>query len=289
MLRRSAFRFPAVADLPAGTYRLQAVLNRYETFELSTGHTVKLPPDKGEGQQWNRKPGNLYSEPTLVPDRPEREADGSTSCSTVKSRRSSPRPTRSISATCGCAVICCPSSGAGTCISERTCCVPEGFDEHPEAEYPLMVFHGHFPSDFGGFRTEPPDPDMECEYSERFSLDCYNQHRAGRGVRSVQTVDRGRVPTLPGGRDPASDPLLRRFVRRELGEPGTMGRRDHVRTDPVSRTEIPRVRAKVGRGSCTAARRAAGRPRRPRSSTRTSTTARLRPARTRSISGPMNS
>ena len=28
--------------------------------------------------------------------------------------------------------------------------VPEGFDEHPEARYPLMVFHGHFPRDFGG-------------------------------------------------------------------------------------------------------------------------------------------
>jgi hypothetical protein len=53
--------------------------------------------------------------------------------------------------------------------------VPEGFDDHPEAEYPLMVFHGHFPSDFSGFRTELPDPDMECEYSDRFGLDCYNQ------------------------------------------------------------------------------------------------------------------
>jgi hypothetical protein len=53
--------------------------------------------------------------------------------------------------------------------------VPDGFDDHPEARYPLMVFHGHFPSDFGGFRTEPPDPDMECEYSERFSLECYNR------------------------------------------------------------------------------------------------------------------
>ena len=53
--------------------------------------------------------------------------------------------------------------------------VPEGFDEHPEARYPLMIFHGHFPADFGDFRTEPPDPDLECEYCERFQLDCYNR------------------------------------------------------------------------------------------------------------------
>ncbi|MGB5816914.1 MAG: hypothetical protein WBI27_17120, partial [Thermoanaerobaculia bacterium] len=46
--------------------------------------------------------------------------------------------------------------------------LPEGFDEHPQARYPLMIFHGHHPDDFGGFRTEPPDPDLVCEYSERF-------------------------------------------------------------------------------------------------------------------------
>ena len=27
---------------------------------------VKLPPDKGEGQQWNRKPGKLYSAPRWI-------------------------------------------------------------------------------------------------------------------------------------------------------------------------------------------------------------------------------
>ena len=53
--------------------------------------------------------------------------------------------------------------------------LPEGFDEHPEARFPLMVFHGHFPSDFGGFRTTPPDPDLKPVYSERFKLDGYNK------------------------------------------------------------------------------------------------------------------
>ena len=69
------FPLPSLARVPSGTYRVQAVLNRYEKFELSTGQTVKLPPDMGEGQQWNRKPGNLYSEPIIVtidPGAPER-------------------------------------------------------------------------------------------------------------------------------------------------------------------------------------------------------------------------
>jgi len=52
--------------------------------------------------------------------------------------------------------------------------LPKGFDEHPEAKYPLMVFQGHFPSDFGGFRTTPPDENLEPVYSARFDLDGYN-------------------------------------------------------------------------------------------------------------------
>ena len=53
--------------------------------------------------------------------------------------------------------------------------LPEGFDEHPEAKYPLMIFHGHYPHDFGGFRTEPPDPDLEPKYSARFDWEGYNK------------------------------------------------------------------------------------------------------------------
>ena len=49
--------FP-VQDLPPGEYRVQALLNRYETFHRGDGHTVSLPPDQGEGQHWNTKPGN---------------------------------------------------------------------------------------------------------------------------------------------------------------------------------------------------------------------------------------
>ena len=49
-----------------GRYRVQAVLHRYETFHRADGHTVKLPMDRGEGQQWARAPGNLYSTPQEI-------------------------------------------------------------------------------------------------------------------------------------------------------------------------------------------------------------------------------
>ncbi|MGI9627862.1 MAG: hypothetical protein ACR2QM_13580, partial [Longimicrobiales bacterium] len=68
ILADSVFGFPVrrLGDLPPGQYRAQAILNRYETFTRSDGHTVKLPPDRGEGQQWRSKPGNLTSVPMDV-------------------------------------------------------------------------------------------------------------------------------------------------------------------------------------------------------------------------------
>jgi hypothetical protein len=53
--------------------------------------------------------------------------------------------------------------------------VPEGFAEHPNARYPLMVFHGHYPHTFDGFRETPPDPGLKPEYSKRFGIEGYNK------------------------------------------------------------------------------------------------------------------
>src|SRR6476661_315933 len=55
-----------LSELPPGDYTVQAVLNIYETFHLGNGKTVKLPPDKGEGQHWQTKPGNLMSAPAKM-------------------------------------------------------------------------------------------------------------------------------------------------------------------------------------------------------------------------------
>ena len=53
--------------------------------------------------------------------------------------------------------------------------VPKDFDKHPEAHFPLMVFHGHYPEDISEFRTTPPDADLKPDYSQRFHLSGYNR------------------------------------------------------------------------------------------------------------------
>ena len=56
----------SVAEIPSGEYTVQALLHRYETFQRADGHVVKLPMDRGEGQKWNRAPGNFYSTPEKI-------------------------------------------------------------------------------------------------------------------------------------------------------------------------------------------------------------------------------
>ena len=67
------FGYPlkSIADLPAGEYWVQALLHRYETFHLSDGRVLKLPMDRGEGQQWNLAPGNLASTPRKIAVNPK--------------------------------------------------------------------------------------------------------------------------------------------------------------------------------------------------------------------------
>jgi hypothetical protein len=67
-----------LADLPPGDYFVQVLFHRYETFRRSDGHVVKLPMDRGEGQQWNRAPGNTYSTPRQITLNPAARRHGGT-------------------------------------------------------------------------------------------------------------------------------------------------------------------------------------------------------------------
>jgi hypothetical protein len=172
----SVFGYPieSLADVPPGEYVVQAVLHRYETFRLETGPTVKLPMDRGEGQQWNRAPGNLLSEPQRIAVDPAGDAVVQVLLDRVIPPIEPPTDTRYVRHVRIKSELLTEFWGRPMFLGAHVL-LPHGFDEHPDARYPLMVFHGHFPSDIGDFRTEPPDPDLECEYSERFRVECYNR------------------------------------------------------------------------------------------------------------------
>lgn len=52
----------SLADLPAGDYYVQALLNVYTQFHRADGHTIWAHMDQWEGQQFTVSPGNLVSE-----------------------------------------------------------------------------------------------------------------------------------------------------------------------------------------------------------------------------------
>ena len=172
----SVFGYPirSLADIPPGEYWVQALLHRYETFHLASGHTVKLPMDRGEGQHWNRAPGNLNSTPRRIRIDPAKTERIEIQLDQVIPPIPDPPETSYIKHVRFRSELLSEFWGRPMHLGAHVL-LPEGFDEHPEARYPLIVFHGHFPSDFGGFRVEPPDPELECTFSERFQLECYNR------------------------------------------------------------------------------------------------------------------
>ncbi|MFZ9905638.1 MAG: hypothetical protein ACO3GE_09575 [Steroidobacteraceae bacterium] len=160
-------------DLPAGEYRVQALWQRYETFRRADGRILSLPPDRGEGQQWRDKPGNLYSLPqrvrwdgrTRLPPLvlTERIAEVAAPVDTPWVKYLRIRSER-LSAFWGRDVF------LGAFVT-----LPAGFHERPQARYPLVIQHGHFPAAPSNWRETPPDPNLAPDYNARFGLQGYNR------------------------------------------------------------------------------------------------------------------
>ena len=158
-------------EIQEGEYYVQAFLHKYETFNLSTGYSVKLPMDQGEGQKWNISPKNLYSTPKKIkiknsstisisldneipPIEPAKDTDFIKHVK-IKSEMLSKFWGRDM-------------------YLQANVLVPHGFDEKSNTRYPLMIFHGHFPNTFRGFRTVPPTaPEKDTIYNSRFGITGY--------------------------------------------------------------------------------------------------------------------
>jgi hypothetical protein len=164
----------SLADLPAGDYFVQALVHRYETFTRGDGRTVKLPPDRGEGQQWTIAPGNLRSAPKRVRiDRTTGEvrieldkveppiADEKDTKYVRHVRIESPR----LSKFWGRPVY------LGAIVV-----LPEGWDTHPEARYPIAIAHNHFTREVFGFREAPPEDHLPRPDLEALRVQCPNAH-----------------------------------------------------------------------------------------------------------------
>jgi hypothetical protein len=190
----STFGYPrrSLKDLDAGDYSVQAVFNLYEEFHLASGKTLWLPPDKGEGQHWNQKPGNPYNAPVqmhldasvpqtfrITLDKMIAPIIGTDADPEVISKREPAAKwlkymrfrSEKLSKFWGRDVYL----GAWILL-------PDGFDEHPDAHYPLVVYQDHFHPGFGPvpFVTSLPN----------------SKGRDANGFRLFQDWTSGRLPRV---------------------------------------------------------------------------------------------
>ena len=172
-------------DVPPGDYTIQALLNVYETFHRADGKSVKLAPDRGEGQHWNLAPGNLLSKPRLVHIGPD-AAPIQVSLDDVIPPINPEPDTKYIRHIRVQSKLLTEFWGRPIYLS-AVVLVPEGFDTHPEAHYPLVVFHDHFVSAFNDFRETPPDPNLKPDYSDRFHLAGYNRIMQQEAYKNYQS------------------------------------------------------------------------------------------------------
>ena len=193
-----SFGYPrrSLSDIDAGDYYVQAVFNGYELFHLASGKNVWLPPDKGEGQHWNRKPGNPYSKPVKVHFDPH---------STAAIKLTLDQVIPPIEGTDEDPMVIAAHSSAAKWLkfmrfrSEKLSrfwgrdtflgawiILPDGFDEHPNAKYPLVVYQDHYHPASGPvpFVTQAPDPKSP------------NARREENGFRLFQDWTAGRLPRV---------------------------------------------------------------------------------------------
>jgi hypothetical protein len=192
------FGYPrrSLSDLDAGDYFVQAVFNVYEQFHLASGKTVWLPPDKGEGQHWNLKPANLYNKPVKVHFDPKSQQS-------IKLTLDQVIPP--VEGTDKDPVVMAAKDPGAKWLkymrfrSEKLSqfwgrdvwlgawiLLPDGFDDHPEAKYPLVVYQDHYHAGLGPvpFVTTPPDPKSPAA------------RRLGNGYRFFQDWTAGRLPRV---------------------------------------------------------------------------------------------
>jgi hypothetical protein len=177
---RKAFGYPkeSLADVPPGRYWVQAVLHPYEVWHRGDGHTVELPPDHGEGQQWSTAPGSPMSHPkwvridpraggtlritldTVIPPLPDIQDTKYVKHIRIQSERLTKFWGRPVYL--GAILI-----------------LPEGFDTHPNSHYPLAVYQGHFQREPSGWREQPADASLPAPDTTLIARNCPNGSERG--------------------------------------------------------------------------------------------------------------
>lgn len=195
----ATFGYPrrSLKDLDVGDYFVQAVFNVYQEFHLASGKTLWLPPDKGEGQHWNAKPGNPYNKPVKVHFDPAAQTtlkialdqvippiEGTDRDPEVLARRSPDQ--KWLKFIRFKSDVLSKFWGQDVYLAAWIL-LPDGFDEHPDAHYPVVVYQDHFHPGIGpaAFSSTPPDPKSPAYRRDQNGYRLYQDWVSGRLPRVI--------------------------------------------------------------------------------------------------------
>ncbi|MFC2163798.1 hypothetical protein ACFLT2_02230 [Acidobacteriota bacterium] len=135
--------FSTLKDIPPGEYYVQAILHVFTQVTPAHGHTIWLPLDNWEGQQFHLSPGNLISEPKKihVEDGAPFQVDLAL---TKKIPPIEPKPdSKYVKRVKIKSKLLSDFWGRDMFLGAHVL-LPKGYDEHPEVYYPVLYFRGHF-------------------------------------------------------------------------------------------------------------------------------------------------
>ncbi len=137
------YPYKSLADVPAGDYWAQAMVNVYTQFRRADGHAIWVHNDQWEGQHFNSSPGNLVSEPVRVHFDPKAGKPLTLALVRALPPVVVPPDTKWVKRIKIKSALLSKFWGAPMYIG-ATVLLPKGFDEEPTRKYPAVYIQGHF-------------------------------------------------------------------------------------------------------------------------------------------------
>jgi S-formylglutathione hydrolase FrmB len=137
------FPLQSLAEIPAGDYFVQGLVNIYTEFKRADGQKIWAHMDQWEGQKFNRSPGNLYSEVQKISFNPSLETTVRLSLDNVIPPVDIPEDTRWVKHIKFESPLLSEFWGRPISIGAIVL-LPEGYDTHSDVKYPVHYIQGHF-------------------------------------------------------------------------------------------------------------------------------------------------
>jgi Putative esterase len=164
-----------VRELPAGDYYVQALLNIYTRFQRADGNTIWAHMDQWEGQQFNRSPGNLYSAVRRFHLDPLAGYEIRLTLDQTVPPIQMPADTAYLKHIKIQSKLLTQFWGQPIYLG-ATVLLPEGYDAHPNAHYPVLYEQGHFNLRAPlGFSTESAPADATPREGRISGLELYKR------------------------------------------------------------------------------------------------------------------